>query len=65
MKYFFNERVRAKCPRCQQWHTVALEYPWIGKGTVRLFCDPCRERIRNHETPREQKLKEITKILDS
>lgn len=35
--------IRAKCPRCEQFHYISVNY--IGTGTPRFFCGPCSRSI--------------------
>ena len=35
--------VTCKCPRCGTYHDAAMH--WTGRGTPRLFCPTCRNRV--------------------
>jgi transposase-like protein len=35
--------VTCKCPRCGAYHDAAMH--WTGRGTPRLFCPSCRNRV--------------------
>lgn len=50
-RYTFNKTIKAKCPRCERWHSISLEYRWIGRGTPRFFCTECKRHLGEFKRP--------------